>query len=61
MSRKIKFELTEAEYKAVMWAVGMQTMGNARDLDEMVLCGMTMNEAKALARAEEKMGHAARR
>lgn len=54
-SRKVALELTRAEYDAVMWAVQMQTEGNARDLDEMVLCGMTIHAAKALCRAEEKL------
>jgi hypothetical protein len=47
--------LTYAELNAVLWAIGQMTAGNARDLDEMILCGMTREEAEALISAEDKL------
>lgn len=55
MSRFAPNSLTYAELDAVLWAVGQMTDGNARDIDEMKLQGMTTNAAKALLRAEAKL------
>ena len=51
----IKVELTLAECNEVLMAIGQMTDGNARDLDEMVLCGMTRTQAHTLIRAEQKL------
>jgi hypothetical protein len=55
MPRTITARLTLAEYKAVMWAIGNMTDANARDIDEMLACGMTRREAKNLLQAEAKL------
>jgi hypothetical protein len=47
--------LTYDELDAVLHAVGQMTGGNANDIDEMMLCGMTLKEAEALLRAEAKL------
>jgi hypothetical protein len=38
-----------------MWAVSQMTDGNARDIDEMMLCGMTRQQARLLLAAEAKL------
>lgn len=49
------FTLTGEELAAVLWAVGNMTDGNARDIGEMIACGMTEKQARVLLRAEAKM------
>ncbi len=51
----VTIKLTAAELEAVLWAVGNMTDGNARDIDEMMACGITRREARNLLRAEIKM------
>jgi hypothetical protein len=51
----MKIELTPAELDAVLWAIGMQTTGNANDIDEMMACGMTRPMCRALIKAESKL------
>lgn len=51
----MKIDLTPAELEAALWAVGMQTIGNACDIDEIVSCGISRKEAYALLRAYSKM------
>lgn len=55
----ITVTLTRAEYDQLMWAAGQMIDGNARDIDEMMLCGMTRSAAKTLFRADQKMREAA--
>lgn len=47
--------LTQRQLWAVLLAVGQMTDGNARDIDEMMLCGLTQDEARALLEAEVKL------
>ena len=58
---RIKLDLTECEYDQIMLAISQMTGGNAYDIDEMMMCGMTRPQAAALLRAEEKLRNARRR
>jgi len=58
MTRIWPISLTEDEWKAVMWCIGNFTDGNARDVDEMMACGLSRDDCKALLRAEAKLDKA---
>lgn len=46
---------TEKQAKAVLWAIGNFTDGNAREIREMVQNGLTVGEATALLNAESTL------
>lgn len=55
MSRRIPIALTFDQWMVVQWAVSQQTDGNARDVSEMALCGLTRSEAKHLLAADNEI------
>ena len=51
----MKLDLSRSELEAVQWATGQHTESNANDVKEMMLEGLSRNEAKALIRANAKI------
>lgn len=51
----VYINLSKAELEAVLWAVSQHTDGNGRDVDELMLEGLTEEQAVALFAAEKKL------
>lgn len=53
--KMFRIELTASELDIVLHCIGEFTNGNARDVDEMMLCGLSRKETRTLLRAERKL------